>query len=409
MTAIEGPSSEFSYPFPPRSCLEPSEELDARRQAPVSEVVLDSGDTAWLVTRFVDGHAVLSDARFAIWFPGMPRDRVLDEEGGGFLFVMNGPDHLRVRRSVGAAMGGVHLQRVRRAAERIAAGRIAALVAADRPADVIAEVGVPLAAGCLAELLGVSDRLGQDLQRRAAEVVAVFAPPSSGQATTAETSLADWAAAALHAEDAHHGDGLLSALLSGHASSGAAPLTRDEVRNVVLTLLLGGLVPPARALGHGLLRLLRRPDLVTRLRDNPGLVPAVVEELLRLDHAVASSGLRLATEGVKIGSVTVSAGELVVVSLGAVNRDPARFTKPDEIDPDRADHSHLSFVAGPHRCLGASIARTQLAAALRAVLTIADPLLPVDEDRLQWRPSYFTDLFSVSQVPLAWRPYRESP
>ncbi|MDQ6837724.1 MAG: hypothetical protein M3137_05140 [Actinomycetota bacterium] len=85
-----------------------------------AESVLDGGDEAWLVTRYADGHAVLSDARLAIWFPGMPKDGVLDEEGGGFLFVMNGPHHLRVRRALGAAMGGVHAHRVRRLYERAA-------------------------------------------------------------------------------------------------------------------------------------------------------------------------------------------------------------------------------------------------------------------------------------------------
>ncbi|MHB1533466.1 MAG: cytochrome P450 [Acidimicrobiales bacterium] len=258
----------------------------------------------------------------------------------------------------------------------------------------------------MSELLGVSEQLGDDLRQRAAQVAGIFAPPGSDQAGAAETSLGGWVADALDAEDTHAGGGLLSSLLSGCGSPGAAASGTDEVRNVVLTLLLGGPIPPARALAHGLLRLLRRPDLVARLRAHPDLTPTVVEESLRLDHAVASSGLRLATEDLQIGSVAVSAGEVVVVSLGAVNRDPSRFPHPHELALDRAHHSHLSFAAGPHRCLGASIARAQLAAALHAVLAQADPRLAVDDDQLRWQPGYFTDLPSVPGLPLDWHPHR---
>ncbi len=101
-----------------------------------------------------------------------------------------------------------------------------------------------------------------------------------------------------------------------------------EAPNVVLTLLLGGLVPPARALLHGLLRLMVQPAALDRLRKRPALLAPTVEELLRLDHAVASDSLRLATADVELGCVPSRRGHVVVVSLAAVNRGPSVFERP---------------------------------------------------------------------------------
>lgn len=396
-------SGELRYPFAPRTFLQPAESLNRLRdRAPICKVALDGGDEAWLVTRYAEGHAALVDPRLAIWFPGMPRDSVLDDEAAGFVFVMNGPAHLRLRRKLGSALGGEILQRVRRRAERVAGQIVAKLVRAGEPADVVSEVGVPLATGCLRDLLGVSEELARDLGRRAVEAAGVFAPPGSEQATTAEAAFADWVAEALDAEEAGPGRGLLSALLRDTSGD---PLRRDEVSNAVLALLLGGLVPPARALAHGLLRLEERPDVIQELVNQPDLMPAVVEELLRLDHAVASSALRLATEDLEVGAVPVAAGEIVVVSLGAVNRDPSRFPKPDMIDPHRTNLSHLSFTAGPHRCLGAGVARAQLVAGLRATYLVATPHHTADETQ-RWRPGYFTDLPGITALTTQWHPAR---
>ncbi|MDQ6837725.1 MAG: cytochrome P450 [Actinomycetota bacterium] len=256
----------------------------------------------------------------------------------------------------------------------------------------------------MSELLGVPDQLGQDLRRRAAEVVGVFAPPGSDQAGTAEAALADWVSAALDAEDAHGGGGLLSSLLSSDASSGGSALSNDEVRNVVLTLLLGGLIPPAQALG----RWAAPASAPTRAGGPPAQRPRPYAGRGRRTPATRPCGRLVRAPPRHRGPAHRlgggRAGEVVVVSLGAVNRDPSRFIQSHRLDPERAEPSHLSFAAGAHRCLGASITRTQLLAALHAVLTCADPHLAVDEEQLQWRPSFFTDLPSVTQLPLAWRP-----
>lgn len=393
------------YPFASSTGPEPSERLASYRQQRVlPTVTVDGSDRAWLVTRYADARAALADDRLAIWFPGMPRDRLMDQEAGGFLFVMNGPAHGRIRRAVGAALGGGRAEALRATAARIAATHVDDLVGAGEPADVIGQVGIPLAAGCLAGLLGAPPELAADLCRRAADAAGVFAPPGSDQASAAEAALGEWVSSVMAAEDDRPGHGLLSAL---QRRGGAGPQTwleREELAGVVLTLLLGGLIPPARALAHGLLRLLARSELIAQLRADPALLPVAVEELLRLDHAVASSGLRLATTDVELGDQPVRAGDLVAISQAGANRDPAAYPQPDRIDLRRPRQPHLSFAAGAHRCLGAGIARTELTAGLQAILTRADPRLAVPEQDLQWQPGYLTDLPSLNALPLHWAP-----
>jgi cytochrome P450 len=115
------------------------------------------------------------------------------------------------------------------------------------------------------------------------------------------------------------------------------------------------------------LALLRHPDQLRRLRADPGLGRLAVEELLRFDGPVTVTA-RFATVASEVGGQPIAAGEEVVVSLAAANRDPEVFAEPDRLDLGRADNHHLAFSAGMHYCLGAALARLEGEVALRALL-----------------------------------------
>ena len=116
-------------------------------------------------------------------------------------------------------------------------------------------------------------------------------------------------------------------------------------------------------LGNTVLALLKHPEQMRRLRDDPALVRSAVEEGLRYDGAVLLLQ-RIAREDLRLRGQTIRQGELLYLSLGAANRDPEMFSEPDRFDVGRSDNRHLAFGVGPHLCLGMTLARRELEVAL---------------------------------------------
>ncbi len=116
------------------------------------------------------------------------------------------------------------------------------------------------------------------------------------------------------------------------------------------------------------LELLRRPEMAERVRGDPLLLDALIDESLRLEPAAAMVD-RYATLDFSLGKASIEQGDLVHISITAANRDPAVFADPDEFDPSRANlRRHLAFAQGPHVCVGVHLARLEARAALSALL-----------------------------------------
>jgi cytochrome P450 len=151
------------------------------------------------------------------------------------------------------------------------------------------------------------------------------------------------------------GDDLLGQLTSG---TGDEALTVEELLGLSFQFMLAGLDVVTSALSTGFAILADRPDLRSRIVADPAIIPDVIEELLRLDGPTAFVP-RVATEDVELCGRVIPAGAMVHVALGAANHDPVAFPNPLEVDLGRGDR-HLAFGAGPHRCLGAHLARMQM-------------------------------------------------
>lgn len=116
--------------------------------------------------------------------------------------------------------------------------------------------------------------------------------------------------------------------------------------------------------------LLTRPELMARLRAEPGLLPQAVDELLRyIPHRNGVGLPRIATEDVEIGGVLIRAGDAVYASYLAANRDPAVFAEPDSVDFDRQGVAHMAFGHGPHHCMGAMLSRMESEVMIAGLLT----------------------------------------
>ena len=159
--------------------------------------------------------------------------------------------------------------------------------------------------------------------------------------------------------------------------------------STVFLLLLAGHETTVNLIGNGVAALLGNQGQLARVRADPSLVGPAVEELLRFDGPVHHPTLRFVMEPVPLGEVTVPAGDVVLVSLAAANRDPARFAAPDRVDVGRRD-AHLGFGHGPHFCLGAPLARMEGRIALSLLLERFPSLsLAVPPEALRWREGLF--------------------
>lgn len=189
-------------------------------------------------------------------------------------------------------------------------------------------------------------------------------------------------------------DAVLAAEIEGR------PITFEEAIGTVHLLILGGLETTAGVLGMAMLRFCEHPEILAAIREQPELVPAAVEELLRLDGSFVNIARTARTAG-DVDGHEVARGERVVLWWASANRDEAEFDRPDEFDLDRPANRHLAFGAGPHRCAGSNLARMNLRVALDA---IAARLVDVELEpgaRIEW---HSTNSRAPLAVPIRFRP-----
>ena len=270
----------------------------------------------------------------------------------------NPPDHTRLRRLVSSVFTPRHVEALRPAVVR----RIAALLdgfAGRDVVDVVTELALPLPVGVIGDLLGVPD---VDLAVAAPWVRDLVAPlePSADVAAVeaavrAEDQLAAFVGDLLVEKRRRPGDDLLSRLATAR---GEDQLDDDECVGTAILLFAAGFETTTNLIGNGLTALLGAPGQADLLRERPGLAGSAVEELLRFDAPVQTDG-RTALVDTVVADVEVAAGQVVLMLLGAGNRDPEVYTDPDTLDITRRQAAPLSLGGGLHFCLGAPLARLE--------------------------------------------------
>lgn len=161
-------------------------------------------------------------------------------------------------------------------------------------------------------------------------------------------------------------DDMIDGLLHGTVEGGR-PVRDDEVLGAILILTLGGFGTTSDATSNLILRIADEPGLEDRLRQEPDLIPAVIEETLRLEPPVTALA-RLCVKDTDLDGQHIAAGDRVMINFSAANRDPAAFERPDEFVLDRPRNRHLSFSGGPHRCIGSNFARMSIRVMLEELL-----------------------------------------
>ncbi|MBB4691443.1 cytochrome P450 [Paractinoplanes abujensis] len=274
------------------------------------------------------------------------------------------PVHTRLRSLVAKAFARGHVERLR---EPIAAAAGKLVREAGPRFDLLADVAGPLAVTVIAELLGVPQADRPRLRPWSAAIVRMYevsrTPETERAALDACREFAAYLRdlAARRAEEPR--DDLISHLVA------VRELAPDELVASAILLLNAGHEASVNALGGGMVALLRHPAQLSRLREDPSLIPTAAEEMIRYDSPLHMF-VRTAAADVEIAGVRVPAGHRIAALLGAANRDPAVFAEPDTFDVSRDPNPHLGFGAGLHFCLGAPLARIELQAGLRALLPL---------------------------------------
>ncbi|MBN9107715.1 MAG: cytochrome P450 [Pseudonocardia sp.] len=365
----------WSDPYPAYAAL--------RDAAPVRRIDLPGGP-AWIVTRYDDVRAAFTDPRLAKdWRWTLPPEQRADAPATPMMILMDPPDHTRLRKLVSRPFTARRMAELRPRVEEIAADLLADLPA-EGTVDLMAQYAFLLPVRVICELLGVPAEDRDEFSAWSATMVD-DAPQDAKLAASQEMSAYLGQLAGRKAADP--GDDLLSALVAVSEDDGDR-LSGEELVAMGVLLLIAGHETTVNLIGNALLGLLTHPDQLELLRRDPGLGKGAVEEFLRWDSPVGNAPVRFTTEDVEIAGTTIPGGSVVMLGLGAANRDPARFPDADRLDVTRDASGHVAFGHGLHFCLGAQLARIEGDVALRALLDRYPSLtLAADPDDLVYRHS----------------------
>jgi cytochrome P450 len=360
---------------------------------------------AWVVTGYDLAVQVMRDARtFTVDDPRFSTAQVV----GPSMLSLDGAQHARHRAPFTRPFRSDEIVARLASFTRAEASRLVDAIAPRGQAELRRAVAGPLAASVMAQALGLGqadpaliltwyDGIVAAVQAEAAargEAAAGGEAPAQGEVAGGQVAFAELAAS-LRQAIAAPGDLSLLAEVTGS-------LTQAETISNAAVLMFGGIETTEGMIANAMLHLLSHPDQLALVLADPALIPAAVEESLRLEPAAAAVD-RYATADAPLGGVLVRAADQVTVSITAANRDPATFSDPDRFDIRRPNAGrHLAFAHGPHFCIGAHLARLEAQVATHTMLErlpglrldVAGPSAPAGlvfrkppELRVRWDPA----------------------
>jgi len=381
----------------------PEQYATLRESEPVARVKLATGREAWVVTSYEYVKQVLTDPRsssdrahegFPYYIP-IPEQFKTDCSFIGW----DPPKHTLHRRM--AALSGEFTKKrvldMRPRMQEIVDECIDTMIAKGSPADLVHEVALKVPLTIVCGILGVPNEDQATLHS--------FTEVLFGGGSTAEdreraiTGFGQYLQKLVERKEQEPGDDLISRMIAKYRAEGI--YDRREMCNVTRLLLNGGHETSAAMIALSTMTLLEHPDQLERIKADPSLVPAAVEELLRYLSPGDLATSRVALEDMQIGDVTVRKGEGIIVLGMAANRDPAVFDEPDTLDIDRESRNHVAFGHGIHHCIGAEIARVELA----IVISTLFRRLPNLRLAKPWNELRYKDgnvMYGVYEMPVAW-------
>jgi len=363
-------------PFVPSYKTNPH--LQYARLRAMEPVHRSSAMQAWILTRYDDCIAVLRDPRTfssdGLNASGQLGDSIREQRASSALgqvqtlLTVDPPDHTRLRGVINRAFTPRRAELLRPRIEAISHELLDAIPSVGN-FDLMTAFAQPLPVIVIAELLGIPpserDRFKQWSTKIAATTDLLNSESAIMDARETTLELIDYFNDFIQVRREKPRDDLISALVA--AQSTDEQLTHEEILAFAILLLVAGNETTTNLIGNGTLALLDNSEMFQSLRNQPDHFPAAIEEMLRYDSPVQGV-VRVAVRDTTIGTQEIARGDMLMLMLGAANRDPAQFPSPDRFDVTREPNRHLSFGLGSHFCLGAPLARLEAEVAFSLLL-----------------------------------------
>ncbi|CAL9522636.1 cytochrome P450 [Streptomyces sp. enrichment culture] len=340
----------------------------------------------WLVPHHADVSALLRDRRLGRTYqhrfsheefgrtPPPPEHEPFHTLNDHGMLDLEPPDHTRIRRLVSKAFTPRTVERLKPYVRGLADELAAALVERGG-GDLLKDVAEPLPVAVIAEMLGIPESDRAPLRPWSADICGMYelnpSQETAARAVRASVEFSDYLRELIAARRKEPGEDLVSGLIAAHDEGDR--LTEQEMISTCVLLLNAGHEATVNATVNGWYALFRNPAQLERLRADHTLVPSAVEELMRYDTPLQLFE-RWVLEDIEIGGTTIPRGAEIALLFGSANHDPEVFADPGRLDLARADNPHISFSAGIHYCIGAPLARIELAASMGALLEKAPAL-----------------------------------
>ncbi|WP_369196655.1 cytochrome P450 [Streptomyces djakartensis] len=334
----------------------------------------------WLVPHHADVSALLRDRRLGRTY----QHRFTHEEFGRSappaehepfhtlndhgMLDLEPPDHTRIRRLVSKAFTPRTVERLKPYVRDLADELVSALADAGG-GDLLRDVAEPLPVAVIAEMLGIPESERAPLRPWSADICGMYelnpSEETAARAVRASVEVSAFLRELIAARRKEPGDDLVSGLIEAHDEGDR--LTEQEMISTCVLLLNAGHEATVNATVNGWYALFRNPAQLRLLRADHSLVPSAVEELMRYDTPLQLFE-RWVLDDIEIDGTTIPRGAEIAMLFGSANHDPAVFDNPSALDLTRRDNPHISFSAGIHYCIGAPLARIELAASMGALL-----------------------------------------
>jgi cytochrome P450 len=379
---------------------------------PVHEATLADGHRAWLIVRHEEAKAALNHPGLSKdMHAALARDGAVVAEGlpgpafARHMLSVDPPDHTRLRRLTSAAFSRPRIAALRPRVQAITDRLLDDLAArGEVVVDLVKGFAFPLPFTVISELLGVPEPDRDELGSWFTTLLAPWsAPEPPTGAVEASANIVRYLGELMALKRAAPGEDLVTDLV--HAADQDGALSEQEMLSTIFQLVVAGHDTTTSLIGNGTVALLLHPEQRDALVADPALVPHAIEEILRWDAPVPHSTFRYTTQDVALAGTVIPAFAQVIISLGATNRDPARYANPQTFDITRADSSHLAFGHGIHHCLGARLARLEGVIALTTLHGRFPAMrLAVPRSGLRWGHGDGLVLRGLSELPVILSP-----
>ncbi|WP_326755272.1 cytochrome P450 [Streptomyces hirsutus] len=330
-------------------------------------------DGSYVISTYRELTAILHNPHLSSDFRNLSHPLAMSEGRTTPAFInLDPPEHDRLRRMAMRHFGPPHTPGLVTGLEPALTDTVGSLLdgfADKEQVDIVDEFAYPFPVRVICHLLGVPREDEPRFHRWVDDIVnSIDYNPETDPKEKAENGvranneLNQYMSGLLEQRHGRPGEDLLARLANDDGPEGR--MTDDEIVSTAHLLLIAGHETTVNLITNGMLTLLRHPEVLHRLRNDPGLVVPLVEELLRYEPPVHIIPWRAAYSDITVADTVIPKGARIVLMLASGSRDPQRFHEPDRFDPDRQDNQHLGFGSGIHLCFGGPLARREAQIAL---------------------------------------------